>query len=110
MSLQGAAITAVPVKDTIKRAGDGAVVMTTIPREHLWAAQTPQVFAFDVLKQAHERANNEGFLGTDDAMLVEWAALAPVAIVQGSYENIKITTEEDLAVAERIAARHKAAT
>lgn len=103
----GAAITAVPVKDTIKRTSDGSVVATTIPRDQLWAAQTPQVFAHDILLQAHQRANGDGFLGTDDAMLVEWAGLAPVAIVEGSYDNIKITTEEDLALAERIAARQR---
>lgn len=106
----GAAIAAIPVKDTIKTSQDGAIVAATIPREQLWAAQTPQAFARDVIEEAHERARRAGFFGTDDAMLVEWAGLATVSIVDGSYDNVKVTTEEDLAVAERIAARQKAAS
>jgi len=101
----GAAIAAVSVKDTIKRVGEHNVVTTTYPREQLWAAQTPQVFGFEILLQAHERALQGGFVGTDDAMLVEWANLCPVMIVEGSYDNIKITTQEDLFLAAMIAHR-----
>jgi len=103
----GAAIAAVPVKDTIKRVADHNVVATTYPRDQLWAAQTPQVFARDILLQAHERAAAEGFVGTDDAMLVEWANLCPVTIVAGSYDNIKITTPEDMFLSAFIANRGK---
>jgi len=101
----GAAIAAIPVTDTIKRVGDGSVIAVTPPREQLWAAQTPQAFAYSILLEAHERALQDGFLGTDDAMLVEWAGLCPVTVIEGSRDNIKITTTEDLALAEHIAAR-----
>ncbi len=100
----GAAIAAVPVKDTIKQANENATVHKTIPRERLWAAQTPQAFSYDLLFRAHESAEADGFMGTDDAELVERLGGATVAIVEGSYENLKITTPEDLVVAERIAA------
>ena len=101
----GAAVVAVPVKDTIKQSGPTGIVNRTLPREQLWAAQTPQAFAFDVLYRAYAAAEAEGFLGTDDAMLVEWAGTAEVAIVEGSYENVKITTPDDLIAAELIARR-----
>jgi 2-C-methyl-D-erythritol 4-phosphate cytidylyltransferase len=106
----GASVVAIPVKDTIKQSGPTGIVTRTVPREQLWAAQTPQVFAYDVLYKAYEAAETEGFVGTDDAMLVEWAGTAQVAIVEGSSDNIKITTPEDLALAERIAKRHLAQT
>lgn len=104
----GAAVVAVPVKDTIKQSSDSGIVARSIPREHLWAAQTPQAFAFDALYKAYAVAEAEGFVATDDAMLVEWAGTSQVAIVEGSYDNIKITTAEDLVVAERIARRRSA--
>jgi 2-C-methyl-D-erythritol 4-phosphate cytidylyltransferase len=101
----GAAVAGVPVKDTVKQVGDGGAVLRTIPRDQLIAAQTPQAFARDILFRAHQAAEAEGFLGTDDAMLVEWAGIAAVHVVDGSYENIKITTPEDLAAARTIARR-----
>jgi 2-C-methyl-D-erythritol 4-phosphate cytidylyltransferase len=104
----GAAVVAVPVKDTIKIAGTPGIVTRTIPREQLWAAQTPQAFAFDILMAAYAAAESEGFIGTDDAMLVERAGTVQVSIVEGSYDNVKITTPEDLAVAERIGRRRLA--
>jgi 2-C-methyl-D-erythritol 4-phosphate cytidylyltransferase len=100
----GGAIAAVPVKDTIKQASESGVVQRTIPRERLWAAQTPQGFAYELLYRAHESAEADAFMGTDDAELVERLGGATVAIVEGSYENLKITTPDDLIVAERIAA------
>jgi 2-C-methyl-D-erythritol 4-phosphate cytidylyltransferase len=103
--MSGAAVVAVPVKDTIKQVGEGGVVTRSIPREQLWAAQTPQAFSFDVLFKAYAAAESEGYVGTDDAMLVEWAGTSPVAIVEGSYDNLKITTPDDLFAAERIAQR-----
>ena len=104
----GAAVVAVPVKDTIKQAGPNGVVTRSLPREQLWAAQTPQAFAFDVLYKAYVAAEAEGFVATDEAMLVEWAATSEVAIVQGSYDNMKITTADDLIAAELIARRRAA--
>jgi 2-C-methyl-D-erythritol 4-phosphate cytidylyltransferase len=107
--VSGAAILAVPVKDTVKQAGDGGAVLRTVPRETLWTAQTPQAFAYDVLMRAHMAAERDGFVGTDCAMLVEAAGEAAVQIVEGSYDNMKITTPEDLLWAAQIAARRREA-
>ncbi len=96
----GAAILAAPVKDTIKRASSG-FVKKTIKRDELWAVQTPQAFRFAMLKRAHELAKRQGFIGTDDSILVERLG-CPVAMVNGLYDNIKITTPEDLAVGKAI--------
>jgi 2-C-methyl-D-erythritol 4-phosphate cytidylyltransferase len=98
----GAAMLAIPIADTVKRA-DGGIVTATVPREGLWLAQTPQVFRSDVLRRAHHEAARLGFVGTDDAALVERLGL-PVRIVEGSHLNRKITTPDDLAWAEAIVA------
>lgn len=100
----GGAIAAVPVKDTIKLAGESGAVLKTIPRDRVWAAQTPQAFGYDLLFTAYEDAEEAGFFATDDAELVERLGSVSVAIVESSYENLKITTPEDLIIAERIAA------
>jgi 2-C-methyl-D-erythritol 4-phosphate cytidylyltransferase len=92
------ALVAVPAKDTIKTVRDGVVVGTP-PRETLWQAQTPQSFRFGVIYGAHRAAEQEGFMGTDDASLVERRGGA-VKVVRGDYRNIKITTPEDLVLAE----------
>ncbi|WP_018663986.1 2-C-methyl-D-erythritol 4-phosphate cytidylyltransferase [Heyndrickxia acidiproducens] len=97
---KGAAIAAVPVKDTIKRV-KGHTVTETVERSSLWQVQTPQAFRMPLLKMAHEKAAAEHFLGTDEASLVERLSI-PVHIVMGSYDNIKITTPEDLYFAEAI--------
>ena len=89
-----------PVKDTIKQTSSG-FVKKTLQREKLWAIQTPQAFRFDILKKAHERALKQGFIGTDDSILVERLG-HKVAVVKGSYDNIKITTPEDLVLGEAI--------
>jgi len=94
----GAGLVAVPAKDTIKIVKDGLVTETP-DRSGLWQAQTPQAFRFQIIASAHEKAYKEGYLATDDAQLIEWLGL-PVAIVQGSYRNLKITTPEDLLLAE----------
>ncbi len=99
-ALHGAAVAAVPVKDTIKQAEDGLVVATPA-RDGLWAVQTPQVFCRDLLQRAYEKAQLDGFVGTDDASLVERLD-EPVRIVTGSYRNLKVTTPEDLLVAEAL--------
>lgn len=97
----GAALLAAPVKATLKRVNDQGFICTTIPRHHLWAAQTPQVFERNLLLEAYAKARADGFQSTDDAALVERLG-HPVAIVEGTDENIKITTQEDLRMAEAL--------
>jgi 2-C-methyl-D-erythritol 4-phosphate cytidylyltransferase len=92
----GAAVAAVPVSDTIKVAGDDRLVQYTPLRDNLWAVQTPQVFRFDIINQAYRRVKIEA---TDDASLVEQLGYK-VKLYMGSYDNIKITTPDDLALAE----------
>ena len=98
----GAAIAGIPAVDTIKqveRTADGALIRATIPREVLVQAQTPQGFRYGVLKKAFDEAEMEGFLGTDEASLLERAG-QDVYVVMGSAKNIKITTPADLELAE----------
>jgi 2-C-methyl-D-erythritol 4-phosphate cytidylyltransferase len=96
-----AAVLAVPVKDTIKVVDPSGKVQSTPDRKSLWAIQTPQAFRASLLREAHEKAGHEGFVGTDDAMLVERLG-KPVYVIEGDYYNIKITTPEDLPWAEWI--------
>ena len=103
----GAAVPGVPVKDTCKTADTDFFVQQTINRRGLYQIQTPQVFKKEILLAAYEEAYQKGFYGTDDASLVERLGL-PVKVVVGSYENIKITTPDDLLQAEFIARRRKA--
>ncbi|RQD72817.1 MAG: 2-C-methyl-D-erythritol 4-phosphate cytidylyltransferase [Candidatus Syntrophonatronum acetioxidans] len=95
----GAAIAAVPVKDTIKKVNREGFVVDTPPRETLWLVQTPQAFLFPLILEAYQKAGESGFKGTDDASLLEKEG-RPVKIVKGSYNNIKVTTSDDLCVAE----------
>jgi len=97
----GASCVAVPVKDTVKSSDSKSFVQETLDRENLWSVQTPQTFKFDLIMSAHKRALEDGFEGTDDAVLVERLGF-PLKLVMGSYDNIKITTQEDLAIAEAI--------
>ena len=92
----GAAVAAVPVTDTIKVAGDDRIVHQTPLRQNLWAVQTPQVFRFDIITEAYQRANGDV---TDDASLVEQLGYK-VRLYMGSYDNIKVTNTQDLALAE----------
>jgi len=94
----GAAVAAVPVTDTIKVTGDDRIVHQTPPRQNLWAVQTPQVFRIDIITEAYQKAIGDV---TDDASLVEQLG-HPVKLYLGSYDNIKITTPEDLALAEAL--------
>jgi 2-C-methyl-D-erythritol 4-phosphate cytidylyltransferase len=94
----GAAVAAVPVKDTIKSVGPDLVVTHTLARDGLWAVQTPQLFKTDLLFQAHRDVSQEV---TDDATLVELIGGA-VKIFMGSHENIKVTTPADILIAEAI--------
>ena len=94
----GAAIAAVPAKDTIKTVSTGGLVENTPPRETLWMVQTPQVFDYRLLIEAHDSCPPDVTV-TDDAALVERIGGA-VKVFMGSYENLKVTTPEDMAVAE----------
>jgi 2-C-methyl-D-erythritol 4-phosphate cytidylyltransferase len=98
----GAAIAGMPAVDTIKqveRTAEAAIIKATVPREKLVMAQTPQGFHYGVIKKAFDQATAEGFIGTDEASLVEHSG-HDVAVVMGSPRNIKITTPSDLELAE----------
>lgn len=98
----GAAIAGWPAMDTVKqvdRTAEGAVITSTIPRERVVMAQTPQGFRYSILKKAFDDAADDGFLGTDEASLIERAG-QPVMVVMGSPRNIKITTPADMELAE----------
>jgi 2-C-methyl-D-erythritol 4-phosphate cytidylyltransferase/2-C-methyl-D-erythritol 2,4-cyclodiphosphate synthase len=97
----GAASVGVKAKDTIKETGKDKVVTITIPRNNLWITQTPQAFKLQTLKKAYKKAYDEKFYGTDDASLVERMGIK-VKMVAGSYDNIKITTPEDLEMARAL--------
>ncbi|MCL2719676.1 MAG: 2-C-methyl-D-erythritol 4-phosphate cytidylyltransferase [Lachnospiraceae bacterium] len=104
-----AIVVGMPVKDTIKRVDGKNMVCETPNRETLWACQTPQVFAASLIKKAYrilgEREQElirQGFIITDDAMLAETFTEAKVKLIPGSYRNIKITTPEDLKIAEAL--------
>lgn len=91
---QGAAICALPIAETVKRVREG-VVEATVDRSALWSVQTPQAFQAGLLREAHEKARRDAFLGTDESMLVERLGHA-VAVVAGLRDNVKITTPDDL--------------
>lgn len=97
----GAASMGVKVKDTIKETNDKNIVKGTRPRHNLWQTQTPQAFPYDLLCRAYEAADKDHYYGTDDASLVERIG-EKVQMIAGSYKNIKITTPEDLIVAESL--------
>jgi len=98
----GAAIAGLPSVDTVKqveRTAEGALIRTTLPRERVVMAQTPQGFRYDLLKKAFDEAAADGFMGTDEASLIERSG-KEVMVVMGSARNIKITTPADLELAE----------
>lgn len=97
----GAAACAVPAKDTVKLADENNFVTRTLPRDRTWLVQTPQAFRYELIMEAHRRARADNLLATDDTALVESLG-GQVKIVMGSYENIKITTPEDLELAAAI--------
>jgi len=92
------ALPALPIADTLKRADDFGRVLSTVDRQGLWCAQTPQIFPRRVLERAHAAALTDGIAATDDAMLVERLG-EPVELLPGSVRNLKITTAQDLALA-----------
>ncbi len=97
----GAGIAAVPAVDTLKRVTRAGSIEATLPRADVWLAQTPQAFRTGLVRDAHRAARAESFIGTDDASLVERRG-GSVRIVPGSRRNIKITTSEDMALAEAL--------
>lgn len=101
-----ACVLGVKVRDTIKMCNYENQIINTPERDRLWAIQTPQTFEYSLLKKAFERANEDHFLGTDDSMLVERLGVQ-VSVIEGSHDNIKITTIEDMIVAEAIANKNR---
>ena len=95
----GGAIAAVPEKNTVKIVAEDGIVRETPPRKTLWEVQTPQGFRKDILLEAYRKAEEDGFLGTDDSSLVERLGV-PVKVVESDYRNITVTTPEDLLIAE----------
>jgi 2-C-methyl-D-erythritol 4-phosphate cytidylyltransferase len=100
--VHGAAVAALPVAETLKRGAEGWV-KETVPRDGLWAIQTPQGFRAALLREAHRRAAADRVVGTDDAALVERVGV-PVRLVAGLPGNVKITRPEDLPLARRLLA------
>lgn len=97
----GASTVATPCVDTILEAGENQLLISTPDRTRLWSCQTPQTFRVEVIREAHEQAEHEGVLATDDATLVRRAG-GQVQLVPGSARNIKITTPDDLLFAEHL--------
>lgn len=97
----GGCIVAIPLTDTVKRTNEENIIAETVDRNGLWRAQTPQTFRYEILMRAHTEAYANNFYGTDEASLVERIGM-PVKILKGSYRNIKITTPEDLRLAEAL--------
>ena len=100
----GAAITAIPVNDTLKKVDGSGKVERTVEREGLWRVQTPQAFRYDLLGQAFRKAQADSFYGTDEAALIEYLG-QEVRVVDGSEWNLKITRPEDLVLGESIVAK-----
>jgi len=99
--LKGACILGIPLQDTLKSVDQHERVQKTIFRDKMWLAQTPQAFQYKLIREAHEKAQKDGFEATDDASLLERMAI-PVHVLAVSKHNLKITTEEDLVLADAI--------
>ena len=97
----GACILGIPAYDTLKQVDRFENIIDTVARDAIWLAQTPQAFRYDLIKQAHDQARIDGYLGTDDASLVERVG-GTVKIIRGNRNNLKITTEEDLKIARAL--------
>jgi len=98
---EGGAVAALPVADSLKQVSSAKMILRSLPRENVWAMQTPQVFRLEILIEAYRNASQNGLEGTDEAMLVERIGF-PIRCVEGSIENIKITTLPDLRMAETL--------
>jgi 2-C-methyl-D-erythritol 4-phosphate cytidylyltransferase len=99
--VSGACIVGIPLQDTIKSVDDDRLIKKTIDREGVWIAQTPQAFRYRLIREAHESAARADFEATDDAALVERIGF-PVSMLHGTGKNLKITTNEDLIIADAI--------
>ena len=97
---------ALPATDTVKKVSAKGFVLETLDRRHIWMAQTPQAFRWELLLEAHRTAARKGWIATDDASLVERLGV-PVRVVEGMRGNIKITTPEDLLLASRFLAEER---
>ena len=97
----GAAILAIPAHDTLKVVNGAGFIENTVARDVVWMAQTPQAFRYDLLLKAHVYADQKGFVGTDDASIVEFLGKS-VAVVKGNRNNFKITTPDDLVLAQAL--------
>ncbi len=97
----GACVLGLPVKETLKKIGPKGFIQETVDRNSLWSIQTPQAFRYTLFQQAIKKAIEDGFVGTDEAMLVERLGV-PIQVVSGSVLNMKITQPEDLEVAQRL--------
>ena len=93
-----ALIPALPSVDTLKRVDESGHITATVDRRPIWRAQTPQIFRYGLILEAHRQAASQGYQGTDDAALLEWQGI-PVRVVLGDERNIKITRPEDMALA-----------
>jgi len=102
----GAATVAIPAVDTVAAVNEDGTIRDTLDRSGLWAVQTPQTFQYDTILKAHEQAERDGIKATDDAELVRRLGLT-VKVVEGSPDNIKITTQHDLLIAERVLAERE---
>ena len=103
MKRTNACVMGMPSKDTVKLADSSGYIKETPDRKIVWNIQTPQIFSYDLIRGAYESIRKKDMTGvTDDAMVVEQYKNTPVHIVEGAYENIKITTPEDILVAEKI--------
>ena len=97
----GACVVGMPSKDTVKLSDEDGFVSSTLERKQVWTIQTPQIFSYDLIRNAHESIRKKDMSSiTDDAMVVEQESGIKVRLVEGSYQNIKITTPEDLDIAE----------
>jgi 2-C-methyl-D-erythritol 4-phosphate cytidylyltransferase len=103
----GAATVGVPVKETVKRVDQAGWILETLDRQVIWLTQTPQAFQRSIIQEAYQRAYRDHFYGTDDASLVERMG-HPVRMIKATYDNIKITTQEDLLLAELLIKKRKA--
>lgn len=105
IAMKGECVTVgVPLKDTVKEVNANGIVKRTLERSSLWAIQTPQAFPAKILRRVYDEAYKRGFYSTDDSALAEHAGYK-VRVIMGSYENIKITTPEDLVFAEELLSR-----
>lgn len=98
-----ACVVGMPSKDTVKIADDQGFISVTPPRKNVWNIQTPQVFSYELIYNAYQTMQRKGMAGvTDDAMVIELLDAAKIRLVEGSYENIKVTTPDDIKVLENL--------